>query len=81
MLISDNFDFVVILFTFFFCRLPFLKQKMSDETVYAQIAIESISQLGYLMRVSDPQVRSALVDAIVSFYCEEPELGDFLEVC
>lgn len=66
----------------FFCvfRLPFLKEKMSDETVYAQIAIESISQLGYLMRVSNLQIRSALVDAIVSFYCNEPNLGDLLEV-
>jgi len=54
---------------------------MSDETVFAQIAIESISQLGYLMRVSHPRVRSALVDALVSFYCTPPNLADHLEVC
>ena len=53
---------------------------MSDETIYAQIAIESVSQLGYLMRVSNSTIRTALVDALISFYCNPPVLGDYLEV-
>jgi hypothetical protein len=28
------------------CSLPFLKEKSSDELIYEQIVIESISQLG-----------------------------------
>uniref|UniRef100_H2YW05 Cilia- and flagella-associated protein 69 ARM repeats domain-containing protein n=1 Tax=Ciona savignyi TaxID=51511 RepID=H2YW05_CIOSA len=33
------------------CGLPYLTEKMSDETSYSQIVIESVSQMGYLMRV------------------------------
>jgi len=61
-------------------RLPFLKEKMSDETVFAQIVLESISQLGYLMRVSNASVQSALADTIISIYCNPPAKIEHLEV-
>ena len=32
------------------CSLPFLKEKMSDETAFKQIAVESVSQLGEASR-------------------------------
>jgi len=54
------------------CRLPFLKEKTSDETAFEQIAVESLSQLGYLMRVPSPEVRSQICRTILSLYCEKP---------
>ncbi|XP_074659218.1 cilia- and flagella-associated protein 69-like isoform X2 [Tubulanus polymorphus] len=54
------------------CGLPLLKEKTSDELSYEQIAIESISQLGYLMRVPSKEVRLQICSTLVSFYCEEP---------
>ncbi|XP_039593272.1 cilia- and flagella-associated protein 69-like [Polypterus senegalus] len=50
------------------CGLPFLKEKSSDEMNYAQIVTESISQLGYLMRVPSDQVRLQICDTIIAFY-------------
>ena len=32
------------------CRLPFFKEKTSDETSYKQIAVESLSQLGKVQK-------------------------------
>ncbi|XP_013410709.1 cilia- and flagella-associated protein 69 [Lingula anatina] len=54
------------------CRLPFLKEKTSDETSYERIAIESVSQLGYLMRVPSNDIRKKICAALISFYCETP---------
>ena len=34
------------------CSLPFLKEKSSDELIYEQIVIESISQLGEFMKAT-----------------------------
>ncbi|XP_070566690.1 cilia- and flagella-associated protein 69-like [Ptychodera flava] len=53
------------------CSLPFLKEKSSDETAYAQIAMESISQLGYLMRVPSDKVRSQICKSLISFYAKK----------
>lgn len=53
------------------CRLPFFKEKTSDETVYQQIAVESLSQLGYLMRVPCREVRHQICQTIVSLYCDK----------
>ncbi|XP_030644315.1 cilia- and flagella-associated protein 69 [Chanos chanos] len=50
------------------CRLPFLKERTSDEMNYAQVVSESISQMGYLMRVGDAEVREQICGAIISFY-------------
>nr|XP_039253375.1 cilia- and flagella-associated protein 69-like [Styela clava] len=54
------------------CGLPQLKEKLSDEITYEQIVIESMSQLGYLMRVPHAKVRLAIADALISFYKERP---------
>nr|XP_006825782.1 PREDICTED: uncharacterized protein C7orf63-like [Saccoglossus kowalevskii] len=53
------------------CSLPFLKEKSSDETAYSQIAVESISQLGYLMRVPSNAVRYQICKSLLSFYSEK----------
>ncbi|KAK3587960.1 hypothetical protein CHS0354_014478 [Potamilus streckersoni] len=52
--------------------MPFLKEKSSDELIFQQIVIESISQLGYLMRVPSTDVRKQICKTLVSFYCERP---------
>ncbi|XP_006636196.2 cilia- and flagella-associated protein 69 [Lepisosteus oculatus] len=50
------------------CSLPFLKEKSTDETNYAQIVKESISQMGYMMRVPIVEVRLQICASIISFY-------------
>ncbi|KAL3043454.1 hypothetical protein OYC64_003340 [Pagothenia borchgrevinki] len=50
------------------CRLPFLKEKSSDELNYAQDVIEFLSHMGCLMRVSDAEVRQHIVESVKSFY-------------
>nr|XP_046273935.1 cilia- and flagella-associated protein 69-like isoform X2 [Scatophagus argus] len=56
------------------CRLPFLKEKASDELNYAQDVIEFFSHLGCLMRVSDADVRQQIVECVKSFYsCVAPK--------
>uniref|UniRef100_A0A3B4TZU3 Cilia and flagella associated protein 69 n=1 Tax=Seriola dumerili TaxID=41447 RepID=A0A3B4TZU3_SERDU len=50
------------------CRLPFLKEKASDEVTYAQDVIEFLSHMGCLMRVSDAAVRQQIVESVKSFY-------------
>ncbi|XP_030596553.1 cilia- and flagella-associated protein 69-like isoform X2 [Archocentrus centrarchus] len=50
------------------CRLPFLKEKASDELTYAQDVTEFLSQMGCLMRVSDAEVRRHVVECVKSFY-------------
>ncbi|XP_070778157.1 cilia- and flagella-associated protein 69-like [Enoplosus armatus] len=56
------------------CRLPFLKEKASDELNYAQDVIEFLSHMGCLMRVSDAEVRQQIVESVKSFYsCVAPK--------
>ncbi|KAM4538775.1 cilia- and flagella-associated protein 69 [Odontesthes bonariensis] len=50
------------------CRLPFLKERASDELSYAQDATEFISHIGFLMRVSDPEVKQNVVECVKWFY-------------
>uniref|UniRef100_K7G727 Cilia and flagella associated protein 69 n=1 Tax=Pelodiscus sinensis TaxID=13735 RepID=K7G727_PELSI len=54
------------------CGLPFLKKKLSDEVNYTPITLESIAQLGYLMRVPASQVRIQICKCIISFYNIKP---------
>ncbi|XP_034616290.1 cilia- and flagella-associated protein 69 isoform X2 [Trachemys scripta elegans] len=54
------------------CGLPFLKKKLSDEVNYTPVTLESIAQLGYLMRVPSSQVRIQICKCIISFYHPEP---------
>ncbi|XP_028316488.1 cilia- and flagella-associated protein 69 isoform X2 [Gouania willdenowi] len=57
------------------CRLPFLKERTSDELTYAQDTIDFLSHMGCLMRVSDAEVRQNLVECVRSFYsCVVPKL-------
>ncbi|KAK3109030.1 hypothetical protein FSP39_021501 [Pinctada imbricata] len=58
------------------CSLPFLKEKSSDELVYEQIVTESVSQLGYLMRVNSRDIRIQICKTLVSFYSEKPSSQD-----
>lgn len=55
------------------CGLPFLKEKLSDEMTYEQIVVESMSQLGYLMRVPCPKVQIAITNALQTFYKRRPK--------
>ncbi|XP_060771273.1 cilia- and flagella-associated protein 69-like isoform X2 [Neoarius graeffei] len=50
------------------CRHPFLKEKASDEMKYADVATDSISQMGYLMRVSNTEVQGQICASIISLY-------------
>ncbi|KAG7324496.1 hypothetical protein KOW79_012512 [Hemibagrus wyckioides] len=50
------------------CRLPFLKEKMSDEMNYAGVVTDSLSQMGYLMRVSNVAVQEQICASIISLY-------------
>ncbi|XP_075886424.1 cilia- and flagella-associated protein 69 isoform X2 [Nelusetta ayraudi] len=63
------------------CRLPFLKEKTSDELTYTQDVIEFLSHMGCLMRVPDAEVRRHIVECVKSFYsCVAPkELPDGLQ--
>ncbi|WAQ94009.1 CFA69-like protein [Mya arenaria] len=56
------------------CSLPFLKEKSSDELVFEQIVIESVSQLGYLMRVPSVDVRKQICETLLSFFSEMPRV-------
>ncbi|KAK2187769.1 hypothetical protein NP493_155g04048 [Ridgeia piscesae] len=50
------------------CSLPFFQQKSSDEVAFEQIARESVSQLGYLMRVPNSHVRTQICETLIDFY-------------
>ncbi|CAN9492961.1 unnamed protein product [Ophioblennius macclurei] len=50
------------------CRLPFLKEKASDELLYAQDVVDFLGHLGCLMRVSDVDVRQNVLESVKSFY-------------
>uniref|UniRef100_A0A8C7CZV2 Cilia and flagella associated protein 69 n=1 Tax=Oncorhynchus kisutch TaxID=8019 RepID=A0A8C7CZV2_ONCKI len=54
------------------CRLPFLKEKTSDEVTYAQTVKESFSQMGFLMRVPNAEVRNQICHSIISVYRLHP---------
>ncbi|GFS17857.1 cilia- and flagella-associated protein 69-like [Elysia marginata] len=49
------------------CSLPFLMEKSSDELVFEQIVVESVSQLGYLMRIPSPDVRKQICNTLLKF--------------
>ena len=54
------------------CSLPFLKEKISDELSFAQIAVECVEQLAYLMRVPNAGLRLQICETLTNFYCAEP---------
>ncbi|XP_069572821.1 cilia- and flagella-associated protein 69-like isoform X2 [Brachyistius frenatus] len=50
------------------CRLPFLRERASDEMNYAQDVRQFLSHIGCLMRVSDAEVKQHVVESVKSFY-------------
>jgi len=54
------------------CSFPFLMEKSSDEIVYEQIVVESISQLGYLMRIPSSDVRRQICETLLMFVTIKP---------
>ncbi|KAK7124128.1 hypothetical protein R3I94_018478 [Phoxinus phoxinus] len=50
------------------CGLPFLKEKASDETRFAAVATDCVSQMGYLMRIPLTEVRQQICASVMSFY-------------
>ncbi|KAG7233937.1 hypothetical protein INR49_006347 [Caranx melampygus] len=65
------------------CRLPFLKERTSDEAMYAQDVIDFLSHLGCLMRVSHAEVRQQVVESVKSFFSSvAPDPGpDGTDLC
>ncbi|XP_028255390.1 cilia- and flagella-associated protein 69-like [Parambassis ranga] len=72
---TDHLEYVPILCEAMeICRLPFLKERVSDERNYAQDVIEFLSHMGCLMRVSDAEVKQHIVESVKSFYsCVAPK--------
>lgn len=58
------------------CALPYLKEKASDELVFEQIVLESVSQLGYLMRVPCDSIRRQICFTLCDFYNEPKKVVD-----
>ncbi|RVE66724.1 hypothetical protein OJAV_G00110450 [Oryzias javanicus] len=50
------------------CRLPFLKERASDELSYAQGVTDFLSHMGCLMRICDAEVRQNVIESVKSFY-------------
>uniref|UniRef100_A0A3P8VHQ8 Cilia- and flagella-associated protein 69 ARM repeats domain-containing protein n=1 Tax=Cynoglossus semilaevis TaxID=244447 RepID=A0A3P8VHQ8_CYNSE len=55
------------------CRLPFLKERTSDELNYAQEGIDFISNLGCLMRVPEAEIRQQILESVISLYSSVDE--------
>ncbi|XP_069787552.1 cilia- and flagella-associated protein 69-like [Narcine bancroftii] len=54
------------------CGLPFLKEKSTDESNFAQVVSESISQMGFLLRLPNKEIRLQICDSIVNLFCKDP---------
>ncbi|CAL8081355.1 unnamed protein product [Calicophoron daubneyi] len=50
------------------CKYPYLKELSSDEKTYFNVCTDSLSQLGYLLRVNDRQIQLAICHALEEFY-------------
>lgn len=61
------------------CSLPFLKEKASDETIYDEVAVESICQIGYLLRAPSPQIQTQICLTLLSLYAEHHPVQDVYE--
>ncbi|XP_072910673.1 cilia- and flagella-associated protein 69-like isoform X2 [Hemitrygon akajei] len=53
------------------CGLPFLKAKSTDESNFAQVVSESISQMGYLLRIPNREIRMQICNSIMNLFCTE----------
>ncbi len=54
------------------CSLPFLKEKMSDENMYAPQVIDTLSWLGRLAKGKSDPLRARVAKAVAAFYSEQP---------
>ncbi|XP_032436129.1 cilia- and flagella-associated protein 69 [Xiphophorus hellerii] len=52
-------------------RIPFLKEKVSDDLIYAQDAINFLSCLGRLMKIPNPDIQEQVVEMVQSFFSSE----------
>ncbi|XP_028824040.1 cilia- and flagella-associated protein 69 [Denticeps clupeoides] len=50
------------------CRLPFLKEKNSDEVNYATTVMECLAQLGHMIKLPINDIRQQICRSISSFY-------------
>ena len=50
------------------CRLPFLKEKVSDEVTYAPCVIETLSLLGRMINSTNLSVQRAIVTSVRTLY-------------
>ncbi|XP_047239897.1 cilia- and flagella-associated protein 69-like isoform X2 [Girardinichthys multiradiatus] len=55
----------------FLLRFPFLKERTSDELIYAQDATEFLSNMGHLMRVPHAEVQEHVVELVRSFFSSD----------
>ncbi|XP_071947275.1 cilia- and flagella-associated protein 69-like isoform X2 [Antedon mediterranea] len=62
------------------CSLPFLRQKSSDESIFSQISVESLSQIAYLVRVPNKEVRKQLADTLLNIYTTDPPNVEFQDL-
>ncbi|XP_059828185.1 cilia- and flagella-associated protein 69-like [Hypanus sabinus] len=53
------------------CGLPFLKEKSTDESNFAQVVSESISQMGYLLRIPNREIQMQICNSIMNLFCTE----------
>lgn len=60
-----NCFFIIALYGY--CRLPFLKEKMSDEVTFAPCVIETLSLLGRIANTS-PNVRQHIISSVRTLY-------------
>lgn len=60
-----------ILYYHFVSSLPFIKEKCSDENIYAPCVIETLSLLGTLIKFESEPLRQQVARAIADFYTAE----------
>uniref|UniRef100_A0A3Q2PJ34 Cilia and flagella associated protein 69 n=1 Tax=Fundulus heteroclitus TaxID=8078 RepID=A0A3Q2PJ34_FUNHE len=53
------------------CRFPFLKERASDELIYAQDVVDFLSNMGRLMRVPHAEVQERLLQTVKSFFSSD----------
>ncbi|XP_054910997.1 cilia- and flagella-associated protein 69-like isoform X2 [Poeciliopsis prolifica] len=52
-------------------RIPFLKEKASDDLIYPQDAINFLSCLGRLLKIPNPEIQEHVVETVQSFFSSE----------
>lgn len=57
------------------CGKPFLKEKVSDENMYATHVLQTLSQLGSLVLTGVYKIITAVALAIAAFHTSDPNLA------